>query len=731
MDIRALRYYPFHTDARAIIRAVIDDNFREIPGKPDCRYDIYRKTSIDLLANKEYLELQLSSGEKENGWIYNHIIKPYLPWMEYARPQKEDSKHVALTTLLDEDYFTAYSGRTNRQSSCVLQAAKSASLYRFVGEQNISRIIDDVSGDVDLFREKNEVLARTFRGPLTEDAMPAYCYFLSGKKTENGETCHEIAFYPLREQDAGFAGYLYVSADGRNALRKAVFSINNLSQANDFIKDIVFVQSFDPEENLPVPVEKRSYFLLGDDVKGCFQLTRSSVYFNFSYPEDPGKDVFAGMGKGDPAQTEAFWESRRPEPLTASERQVENLTERASRTNAFRNTEDFIYLLLTDHFPLGGKNGLFEWGNVTQVMTYNDLEGFRLKAGGNTTTRLNEHFLVGGYLAYGWRDRQFKYRGDILYSFLPKEKSVWEYPCSLLSFTYASDLNVPGEDLLTSGRDDIFHVFSHSADMLLTRQKTGVLSFERETAGRLSFKIQGKYLSDRPVEERLYRKYTTSELIFSLRYAPNEKTFQRREKRMYFQRGNIELNFRHRVGLKGVFGSEYNYHITDGSIFKRFYFPGNTGDVDLEVSAGKIWNRLPFPLLFIPQGNQSYILEDNGFNLLNFNEFVTDNFVAGKINFRFNRSPVQLFWRKSKIKSSLGSRIIYGPLSGNNNPALHAGLSPFGPGVRALGEKPYLEINAGLTNIFSLFHIEYVRRLNYTGDGIKKGSLFVGIDLRF
>jgi hypothetical protein len=734
MDIRALRYYPFQTDAQATIREMIEEKLREIPGKPYFQYDIYRKTSIDLLANKEYLDLQINAKEEDNDWIYNRIIKPYLPWLEYARPQKEDSKHVALTTMLDEDYFTCYSDNPDKQSGRLLQASKSAGLYRFVGEQNIRRIINDILGDIDLYQKKNDVLARTLQGPLSEDAMLTYCYFLSGKKTENGETWHEIVFYPRYPSSAGFAGYLYVSADGQNTLRKAVFSVNNLSNSNTFIEDIVFIQYFETKENILVPVEKRNYYVLGDDVKGCFLLTQSSHCFNFSYPEYLGKEVLKTRTEKDySTQTESFWENRRPEPLTASERQAESLTEIASRTKAFRNTENFVYLLLSDHFPVGGKNGFFEWGNVTQVMTYNEREGFRFKAGGNTTSRLSKHFLFGGYLAYGLKDKQFKYRGDILYSFLPKEKSVWEYPLSLLSFTYINDLNIPGENLLTSNRDDIFHAFSYSADKPLTWQKTGILSFEQEMANRFSFKVQGKYLSDKPVNENLYKNYTTSEILFALRYAPNEKTFQRREKRMYFKRGDIELNLCHRTGLKGIFGSEYNYQITDGNIFKRLYFPKNIGDVDMELSAGKVWSRIPFPLLFIPQGNQSYILEMNGFNLLNFNEFVTDNFVAGNINFRFNWSPVELFWRKSKIKSNLGGRIIYGPLSDNNNPALHAELFPFSPGIQALGGKPYMEVNAGFSNIFNLIRIEYVRRLSYmeTGNEIKKGSLFVTIDLRF
>jgi hypothetical protein len=60
-------------------------------------------------------------------------------------------------------------------------------------------------------------------------------------------------------------------------------------------------------------------------------------------------------------------------------------------------------------------------------------------------------------------------------------------------------------------------------------------------------------------------------------------------------------------------------------------------------------------------------------------------------------------------------------------------LLPFSKGVEALGKEPYVEINAGLNNIFKIFRIEYVRRLTYTEskNDNRKNFVFVGIDLRF
>jgi hypothetical protein len=67
-------------------------------------------------------------------------------------------------------------------------------------------------------------------------------------------------------------------------------------------------------------------------------------------------------------------------------------------------------------------------------------------------------------------------------------------------------------------------------------------------------------------------------------------------------------------------------------------------------------------------------------------------------------------------------RTLWGDLSDKNNPYMHPGdgdlfLFPMRDG-EATGfvmdpKKPYMEVSAGVYNIFKFFYIEYVRRLNY------------------
>ncbi|MDR0865084.1 MAG: DUF5686 family protein [Candidatus Symbiothrix sp.] len=694
MDFYALRYYPFKVNADSIVQQVIDRNKENSHSAST----VYQKTSVNLVANKEFQEGFIQQLTVSNNLLYKYVVKPYGPWLQYAAPLKEDARETALTIGLHEKH----------EKDNVLLYSKNEGIYGFIGKQDVAYLLDELFGTIDLFKDKNEVMLLSFKSPLTTKNKDSYRFFLSSKKIQDNRPVYEVVFYSKNPLDNAFTGYLYITADGNYSLLKAIFTMNNPENLT-LTKDILLTQTFETKENKSIPLKKEAVFMLGDEIKGSLLVNRTVNYTDT------------------------------PEPLTASEQQVGNVVQIASQTRHFQNLQKGIHFLMTDHLTIGGEKGLLEWGPILEAVSYNAMEGLRVKAGGNTTLNLNKHFLFGGYLAYGSKDRQFKYRGDIIYSFLPKDKDIWEFPKRLLSVTYIRDLNIPGQDLMTGDRDNFFYSFSHARTRNLSLQKLAAVSYEHEWPNRLSYKIGGKYWYDRPVGRVQYFKeengaiikdIATSEMNVSLRYAPGEIFIQNREKRLSAREGHIELNIQHRMGFKGIFGSNYNYRITNFSADKQIYFPQNIGKVDVQLSAGKIWNRVPFPLLFIPAGNHSYIFMENDYNQLNQYEFTTDRFVAGRVNFRFNWSPVSLFC-KSKVKTNIGAKAIYGPLSDNNNPDLHPELFIFNQGVKHLGNTPYVEMNIGLSNIFKVLRVEWVQRLTYPDTDGLRGSFFVTTDFSF
>ena len=145
------------------------------------------------------------------------------------------------------------------------------------------------------------------------------------------------------------------------------------------------------------------------------------------------------------------------------------------------------------------------------------------------------------------------------------------------------------------------------------------------------------------------------------------------------------------------------------------------GKIDINLHTGAQWNKVPYPLLIMPAANLSYIVEEGTFTLLNNMEFLNDRYASidvswdlnGKI---FNRIPLL---KKLKWREYIGIKGLWGKLTDKNNPSLLQNLNDdtlmlFPDGVNIMTPKrPYVEVIAGIHNIFKVLHIQYVRRLSY------------------
>ena len=108
----------------------------------------------------------------------------------------------------------------------------------------------------------------------------------------------------------------------------------------------------------------------------------------------------------------------------------------------------------------------------------------------------------------------------------------------------------------------------------------------------------------------------------------------------------------HRVGFKGILGSEYNYHHTELGFYKRFWFSA-FGYTDCIIKAGKVWNKVPFPMLIIPNANLSYTIQRESYSLMNAMEFFNDEYASWDLTYNMNglllnRIPLirKLKWRE-------------------------------------------------------------------------------------
>jgi hypothetical protein len=145
------------------------------------------------------------------------------------------------------------------------------------------------------------------------------------------------------------------------------------------------------------------------------------------------------------------------------------------------------------------------------------------------------------------------------------------------------------------------------------------------------------------------------------------------------------------------------------------------GYTDVTWKAGKIFGKIPYPLLTIHNANQSYSYDISSYNLMNFLEFVSDQYTSINIDhcfngFIFNKIPLL---KKLKWREVVSFKALYGSLSNSNKPDNQTGLFKLpldnegNPITYTLEKKPYIEASVGISNIFKLIRIDLVKRLTY------------------
>lgn len=184
-----------------------------------------------------------------------------------------------------------------------------------------------------------------------------------------------------------------------------------------------------------------------------------------------------------------------------------------------------------------------------------------------------------------------------------------------------------------------------------------------------------------------------------------------------------------------MFGSPWGVNRTEFAFEQRYFF-SSWGYLDVVAAAGHVWDRTSYTNLLVPNTNISYIVQTREFALLNPLEFVNDTDASLHLTYWLNGAILNYipYVKKLKLREVVSFHALWGHLSDRNNPALHPDLLRF-PGAvcaKGMGKVPYMEMSVGLDNIFRLFRVDYVRRLNYLNNpGIDKWTIQIGLHFNF
>jgi hypothetical protein len=366
-----------------------------------------------------------------------------------------------------------------------------------------------------------------------------------------------------------------------------------------------------------------------------------------------------------------------------------------------------------------------EFGPYYMVGGFNPLEGIRTRLGFRTSYLLSEKWQWESFIGYGFRDQRYKY--GFKFSWHPNPSTG-----TFFKLSHSQDVELIGfsdNDAVSSG-DALVTALNMFANTSLTYCASEKLELGTDIARGLT--LSGIFSHRRyslPETQRVqlawYDSLPSNRIGFNLnnatttlkiRYEPKVFYLIRRGRRKKMSPAGPVYSLSYMQGFKGFLGSNFSYSRLSTQIEQRKVW-GSIGRSVWRIQASKVFGTVPYPILDIPLGNQSMVLNNRSFNQMQLFEFVSDQNIQWQFSHHFNGYFFNKIPAISKLKwrEVVHTKGIWGTLSPENKALIpqevHASqnLVP----INGFGNIPYMEGGIGIENMFRYFRIDAIWRFSY------------------
>lgn len=624
----------------------------------------------------------------------------------------EDSSEVMgktyIPVFLTENYSRYYFQRRPKKKKELIIASRisgieNQSYMEFTGQMYI---------DINMYDNYVDVFGKQFVSPFSNTGLFVYKYFLEDSAYVDNKWCYHITYKPRRKQERTFIGDFWVN-DSSWAIKKINARISGDANIN-YVKDLIINQEYNLFNDTIWFKTKDEMFAdinITDKSQGFFG-RKQTVYKNLDFSPPP-ENFFSATQVEEAITVDTFnlnnteqWNELRPEKLTSEQEKIYNMVDSVKNVPLFRTVTDIIYLLAYGYY----EHGNFEYGPYFKTYSFNPIEGSRFRFGGRTSNNFSKRIMLYGHVAYGTKDQDFKYGLGALYMFKKD-------PRLALDVFYENDLYLLGQSVNAFSEDNILaSVLSiRPNDNLLPLERYSV-HLEKEWFTGFSTNLRLFYGTVLPSDKipfqntqqnRSWNDLKTSEITLTTRFAYNEKVLRGEFERVSLGSEFPILTIEATAGLKDVLESDFEYYrfratVSDLVETKPF------GYFKYSISAGKIIGKVPFPLLVLHEGNETYAMDIYSYNLMNYYEFASDFYQSIYLEHHFqgiflNKIPLL---RKLKWREIVYGKLLRGSISDDNK-----AIWDF-PSTLGELKTPYLEAGVGIENIFKIIRIDAIWRLS-------------------
>ncbi len=583
--------------------------------------------------------------------------------------------------------------------------------------------VKDLYYENDIYDNYLRIFDKNFISPLSTTGIDTYNYVLADSAFVKEKWCYNIIYYPRRKNEQTFKGNFWVN-DTTWAIKKIDMEISKNANIN-WVNGVYLSMDYEVL-NDSVFLLKRDFFMADfsferkDDAGGIYG-KRTVLYDDYKFDQKRGDNFYnkkvISFNKEIYNREEDFWKKNRLEALNKNETGIYKMLDSLSTVQTFKNIYTLTSIAATGYLSFDG----WDFGPVYNVAGYNEVEGFRLRAGARTWFGQHDPWRVEGYTSYGFRDQKFKYGilGKALLD--PQTRLVisagYRDDIEQLGATLTNSTDVLGRSLASSslinvGKNDklsSIKLFTTAVEVEPWKNFTVRVSGTRRFMESASPAFSLAWYNGENRED-ISTAIDQTEILTILSYYPGRKTSGFGVERMIINYGDFPSFFvNYSLGVKDLFESDFDYKKLQ-LFYDQPWWVGGIGQANLGLEAGKTFGTVPLGLLSVIPGNQGFFSLYNTFPLLNYYEFVTDTYVSAHFEHNFNGKIFSRIpgLRDLNLREMIGVRTVWGEISDDNKRIDASGLP-----LTAPSDEPYWEYSAGIGNILKFIRIDAHFRGNY------------------
>ncbi|HEX9253197.1 MAG TPA: DUF5686 family protein [Ignavibacteriaceae bacterium] len=325
-----------------------------------------------------------------------------------------DTTELIISGIL-ENHSRNYFEQPDKFKSIILARKQSANFPPSINTLTGGRLIQNFyDNDVNF-------LGRDLPGPLADNALNYYYYYIENVLAQNNKTIFQIHIEPDNSADPGFSGKIFIT-DSTFDLVKVDLILNRAANTGNLFDTVNIFQQFDEYNNIVMPVDYRLFVkanLLGL-VRFGFEL--NTIMFNYSINSNISENIFdkaivTVLPTADNIDS-LYWQGTQTIPNTVEEQLAYNRID---------SIESIPKKFLDDYSPLDSRislSGIYSISAPIAMYHFSRVEGHALDFGIFADDALNKRLNSSLKLSYGFSDKKFKQ--DFNAGYLLGDYRTWE-----------------------------------------------------------------------------------------------------------------------------------------------------------------------------------------------------------------------------------------------------------------------------------------------------------------